>query len=62
MNFLNNAVLVSIFAMTLSTATPLILSAIGELMTQRAGIWNLGVEGTMLTAAFTAYAVVLATG
>ncbi len=62
MNFLNNAVLISILAMTLSTATPLILSAIGELMTQRAGIWNLGVEGTMLAAAFSAYAVVLATG
>jgi simple sugar transport system permease protein len=62
MSFLDNTMLISIFAMTLATATPLILSAIGELMTQRAGIWNLGVEGTMLTAAFTAYAVVLATG
>jgi simple sugar transport system permease protein len=62
MSFLHNQVLISIFAMTLATATPLILSAIGELMTQRAGIWNLGVEGTMLAAAFTAYGVVLATG
>jgi len=62
MSFLHNTVLIAIFAMTLTTATPLILSAIGELMTQRAGIWNLGVEGTMLAAAFTAYAVVLGTG
>jgi simple sugar transport system permease protein len=62
MSFLHNTVLIAIFAMTLTTATPLILSAIGELMTQRAGIWNLGVEGTMLAAAFTAYAMVLGTG
>jgi simple sugar transport system permease protein len=62
MSVLHNPVLIAIFAMTLTTATPLVLSAIGELMTQRAGIWNLGVEGTMLAAAFTAYAVVLGTG
>jgi simple sugar transport system permease protein len=62
MSVLASSVLISIVVMTLRSATPLVLSAIGELMTQRAGIWNLGVEGTMLTAAFVAYAVMIATG
>jgi simple sugar transport system permease protein len=62
MSLFEGTVLISICVMTLRSATPLVLSAIGELMTQKAGIWNLGVEGTMLTAAFAAYAVVIATG
>lgn len=58
---LENTLLISIFVTMLRSATPLLLSAIGELAIQRAGIWNLGVEGTMLSAAFAAYGVVVAT-
>ncbi|MEM9356652.1 MAG: ABC transporter permease, partial [Pseudomonadota bacterium] len=32
-------------------ATPLILAAIGELVTERAGVLNLGVEGMMIIGA-----------
>jgi simple sugar transport system permease protein len=42
------AVVVSILAATVRIMTPLLFAAIGELVTQRAGIWNMGVEGTML--------------
>jgi simple sugar transport system permease protein len=56
------AVLVSMLAATLRIATPLLLAAIGELVVQRAGIWNLGVEGTMLMATYVAYNTALATG
>ena len=56
------AILVSILAATVRIATPLLFAAIGELVTQRAGIWNMGVEGTMLMGAFIAYFVVTATG
>ncbi|QOF72241.1 ABC transporter permease [Aminobacter sp. SR38] len=49
------AIFVSLLAATIRIATPLLLSAMGELVTQRAGIWNVGVEGTMLTGAFIAY-------
>ena len=59
---LDLALLTGILAATLRIATPLLLSAMGELVTQRAGVWNLGVEGTMLTGAFSAWAVVVATG
>lgn len=59
---LDTAVLVSIAAATLRTATPMLFSAMGELITQRAGIWNMGVEGTMLMSAFAAYLTVTLTG
>ncbi|CUX65166.1 Inner-membrane translocator [Agrobacterium tumefaciens str. Kerr 14] len=62
MEMIENGLLISVFAACLRIATPLILSAMGELITQRAGIWNLGIEGTMLTAAFVAYIVMIATG
>ncbi|SLN70695.1 Galactoside transport system permease protein MglC [Roseovarius albus] len=56
------AILVSILAGTVRIMTPILFAAIGELVTQRAGIWNMGVEGTMLMGAFIAYVVATATG
>lgn len=55
-------ILVSVLASTIRILTPLLFSAMGELVTQRAGIWNMGVEGTMLTGAFAAYITATATG
>lgn len=59
---LDSAILISIFAGMLRVMTPILFAAIGELITQRAGIWNMGVEGTMLMGAFTAYFVATSTG
>lgn len=56
------AILISILAGTVRIMTPILFAAIGELVTQRAGIWNMGVEGTMLMGAFTAYFVATSTG
>jgi simple sugar transport system permease protein len=36
----------------LQLSTPILLAAMGALVTQRAGIWNIGVEGFMLVGAF----------
>ncbi|MFD1158529.1 ABC transporter permease [Roseovarius aestuarii] len=58
----SEAILISILASTVRIMTPILFAAIGELVTQRAGIWNMGVEGTMLTGAFTAYIVASSTG
>jgi ABC-type uncharacterized transport system permease subunit len=55
-------ILISILAGTVRIMTPILFAAIGELVTQRAGIWNMGVEGTMLMGAFTAYIVATSTG
>ena len=47
-----STIVISILAATIRIATPLLLAALGELITERAGILNLGVEGGMLMSAF----------
>jgi ABC-type uncharacterized transport system permease subunit len=54
--------LIPIILSTLVAATPLIYAALGELVTERAGVLNLGVEGMMLIGALTAFAVGATTG
>ncbi len=56
------AVIISILAGSFRVMTPILFAAIGELVTQRAGIWNMGVEGTMIMGAFTSYMVATTTG
>jgi simple sugar transport system permease protein len=53
---------VAITASAIGAATPLIYAALGELVTERAGVLNLGVEGMMLVGAITGFAVGVATG
>ncbi len=45
-----------------AAATPLLLASIGELVVERAGVLNLGVEGMMIIGAIAGFAAMLATG
>ncbi len=47
--------LVGLIAATLRVATPLIFGTLGELFSERAGILNLGIEGTMFFGAFVGF-------
>lgn len=50
-------VLVVLLAAALRVATPVLLAALGELFAERAGILNLGVEGTMMAGALAGFVV-----
>jgi len=47
--------LVVLTAAALRVATPILLAALGEMLVERAGILNLGIEGIMLFSAFTGF-------
>jgi ABC-type uncharacterized transport system permease subunit len=54
--------LVNLIAATLRVATPILLAAIGETFAERAGILNLGIEGTMFFGAFIGFFAADVTG
>ena len=54
--------LVDLLAATLRNATPLVYGTVGETYTERAGVLNLGIEGTMYAGAFFGFGVAFATG
>lgn len=53
---------ISIVVTVVGAATPLLLAALGELVVEKSGVLNLGVEGMMLIGAVTGFAVTSATG
>ena len=53
---------VTLIAMLMVAATPILLAAIGELVVEKAGVLNLGVEGMMITGAVSGFAVAVNTG
>lgn len=52
----------SVFAAAVRLATPYLFASLGEMLGQRSGVLNLGVEGIMLMGAFFSYYAVLLTG
>jgi ABC-type uncharacterized transport system permease subunit len=53
---------VLLIAALMAAATPILLAALGELVAERAGVLNLGVEGMMITGAICGFAVAVETG
>lgn len=54
--------LVAVFGTVMTAATPLLFAALGELVTEKSGVLNLGVEGMMLAGAVIGFVVAASTG
>lgn len=59
---MGNVFSVGLFQQMLRSATPVALAGMGGLMTEHAGIMNIGMDGMILMGAFTAVAVSVVTG
>lgn len=52
----------SVFLLLLGASTPILFAALGELVVERAGVLNLGVEGMMITGALAGFGAAYASG
>ncbi len=55
-------IIISILKRTLIAGTPLLLGTVGEVITQRGGVMNLGIEGMMAVGAVSGFIVTFTTG
>lgn len=59
---MNDTIIISIIMTIVGAATPILLAALGELVVEKSGVLNLGVEGMMLIGAVTGFALTSLTG
>ncbi len=59
---MSTELLVAMFITVVGVSTPILLAALGELVVEKSGVLNLGVEGMMLIGAVVTAAVMLTTG
>lgn len=55
LELITSTFLIGVLAASLRLATPILLAALGEIFVERAGILNLGIEGTMLIGALSGF-------
>ena len=58
---MNLEILTPILAGAIRAGTPLVIAALGELVTEKSGVINLGIEGTMLMGAISGFIVAFST-
>lgn len=51
-----------VLAAAVRSGTPVLYASLGEVVSERAGVMNLGLEGIMLVGAYAGFAVTMATG
>jgi simple sugar transport system permease protein len=54
--------LIAVIVTVVGASTPILIAALGELVVEKSGVLNLGVEGMMLVGAITGFVVVFLTG
>jgi simple sugar transport system permease protein len=59
---LQGAIIISILSSMIRIASPILFAAMGELVAEHSGVMNMGLEGTMLTAAYIGFMVTEKTG
>lgn len=59
---MDQAVLIAIIATAVTAGTPILFAALGEILVERSGVLNLGVEGMMLVGAVTGFMAAFKTG
>lgn len=59
---MNIEILIPLLAAAVQSGTPILYATLGEIITERSGILNLGVEGIMITGALTGFLVAMITG
>ena len=55
-------IIISFFGSAIVASIPILFAALGEVFTERSGVMNLGLEGTMLMGAVAGYLAVVKTG
>ena len=59
---MSNELIIGILNIVLISTTPLVFAGIGELVTEKSGVLNLGLEGLMLVGAVTGFITLVLTG
>ena len=59
---MNAELIIPLLAAAIQSGTPILYATLGEILTEKAGVLNLGVEGMMITGALAAFVTAQVTG
>ena len=59
---MNTELIIPLLAAAIQSGTPILYATLGEILTEKSGVLNLGVEGMMITGALAAFVTAQVTG